>query len=187
MGGVLLALLGARPTGRRAGLDLRAEDAEVRLGLPDEDAAGGLAGVGAVEAESNAADQLRHIGLCEVGVGAARARRRAVDALFDAAHERITIENGGARVCLEHVSNRHVLSLFEWSGLFYTSLSRHAGLRRFTMQTTAGWMASRDPVGAPRRLSVSFIRSNGEQLIRELWPGPEQSLALILRLAQPDT
>ena len=31
----------------------------------------------------------------------------------------------------------------------------------------------------------SFVRSSGEQLIRELWPGPEQSLALILRLAQP--
>jgi uncharacterized membrane protein YkvA (DUF1232 family) len=29
----------------------------------------------------------------------------------------------------------------------------------------------------------SFIRSGGESLIRELWPGPEQSLALILRLA----
>jgi len=30
----------------------------------------------------------------------------------------------------------------------------------------------------------SFIRSGGEQPIRELWPGPEQSLALILRLAR---
>jgi uncharacterized membrane protein YkvA (DUF1232 family) len=30
----------------------------------------------------------------------------------------------------------------------------------------------------------SFVRSGGEQLIRELWPGPEQSLALILRLAR---
>ena len=33
----------------------------------------------------------------------------------------------------------------------------------------------------------SFVRSTGEQLIRELWPGPEQSLVLILRLAQPGT
>jgi uncharacterized membrane protein YkvA (DUF1232 family) len=33
----------------------------------------------------------------------------------------------------------------------------------------------------------SFVRSGGEPLIRELWPGPEQSLALILRLAQPGT
>ena len=28
-----------------------------------------------------------------------------------------------------------------------------------------------------------FIRAGGEQMIRELWPGPEQSLVLILRLA----
>jgi uncharacterized membrane protein YkvA (DUF1232 family) len=30
-----------------------------------------------------------------------------------------------------------------------------------------------------------FVQSGGEPLIRELWPGPEQSLALILRLARP--
>jgi uncharacterized membrane protein YkvA (DUF1232 family) len=30
-----------------------------------------------------------------------------------------------------------------------------------------------------------FVRSGGEELIRELWPGPERSLTLILRLAQP--
>jgi uncharacterized membrane protein YkvA (DUF1232 family) len=29
----------------------------------------------------------------------------------------------------------------------------------------------------------SLVRSGGETLIRELWPGPEQSLALILRFA----
>jgi uncharacterized membrane protein YkvA (DUF1232 family) len=29
----------------------------------------------------------------------------------------------------------------------------------------------------------SLVRSGGEDLIRELWPGPERSLALILRLA----
>ena len=29
----------------------------------------------------------------------------------------------------------------------------------------------------------SFVRSGGAGLIRELWPGPEQSLALILKLA----
>jgi len=28
----------------------------------------------------------------------------------------------------------------------------------------------------------SIVRSGGENLIRELWPGPEQTLALILRL-----
>jgi len=29
----------------------------------------------------------------------------------------------------------------------------------------------------------SIVRSGGQDLIRELWPGPEQSLALIMRLA----
>jgi len=61
VGGVLLALLGAGPTGRHASLDLRAEDTKVGLGLSDEDAGGGLADVGAVEAESNATDHLRDI------------------------------------------------------------------------------------------------------------------------------
>lgn len=31
----------------------------------------------------------------------------------------------------------------------------------------------------------SLVRSGGEDLIRELWPGPERSLAVILRLAGP--
>jgi len=30
-----------------------------------------------------------------------------------------------------------------------------------------------------------FIRAGGEPMLRELWPGPERSLALILRLALP--
>jgi len=30
----------------------------------------------------------------------------------------------------------------------------------------------------------SFVRHSGEDMIRELWPGPEQSLALILRIAR---
>jgi uncharacterized membrane protein YkvA (DUF1232 family) len=29
----------------------------------------------------------------------------------------------------------------------------------------------------------SLVRSGGEEMIRELWPGPERSLALVLRLA----
>jgi uncharacterized membrane protein YkvA (DUF1232 family) len=29
----------------------------------------------------------------------------------------------------------------------------------------------------------SFVRGGGEDLVRELWPGPERSLALIVRLA----
>jgi uncharacterized membrane protein YkvA (DUF1232 family) len=32
-----------------------------------------------------------------------------------------------------------------------------------------------------------LVRAGGEPLIRELWPGPEQSLALVLRAARPGT
>jgi uncharacterized membrane protein YkvA (DUF1232 family) len=30
-----------------------------------------------------------------------------------------------------------------------------------------------------------FVRAGDEQLIRELWPGPDRSLDLVLRLARP--
>lgn len=30
----------------------------------------------------------------------------------------------------------------------------------------------------------SFVRAGGEPLLRELWPGPQQSLGVVLRLAQ---
>jgi uncharacterized membrane protein YkvA (DUF1232 family) len=32
-----------------------------------------------------------------------------------------------------------------------------------------------------------LVRTGGEPLIRELWPGPERSLQLVLRLARPAT
>jgi hypothetical protein len=117
VGGVLLALVGADPAGQRAGLGLRTEDAEIRLGLPDEDATGGLAGVGAVQAKTSAADQILHVRLGKVGIRAACARRGAVDAILDAAHKQVTIERARPWVCREHLSNRHVCSFpFERSG-----------------------------------------------------------------------
>src|SRR5262245_37097098 len=107
MGGVLLALLRTRSAGCKAGLGLRAEDAEVRLGLPDEDATGGLARVGTVEAKPNAPDKIRDVRLGEIGVGAARTGCRALKALLDAAHEQVTIESSRAWVCSQHVSKCH--------------------------------------------------------------------------------
>ena len=58
VGGVPLALLATGAAGRGAGLDRCADDAEIERGLSGHDAAGGLAGVGAVETEANAPDQL---------------------------------------------------------------------------------------------------------------------------------
>jgi hypothetical protein len=58
---VAFALLGGGSAGRRACLYYGADDAELGLGLTRRDAASGVAGVGAVEAEANAADQLLHV------------------------------------------------------------------------------------------------------------------------------
>ena len=111
MGGVLLALVTARPAGDRAGLNRSAENAEIRLGLPDEDATSGVADVGAVQTEANATKLLLYVRLGEVGVGVARARRRAVEAVLDAAHQLVAIERAGPWVCVENVSDRHAALL----------------------------------------------------------------------------
>ena len=98
VGGVLVALVGAGAASHRARLNRRADDAEIGLGLTDQDSAGGSAGIGAVEAEANAANQLQYVRLAEVGVGAARAYSRALDALVDTAQEQIAVEGDGAGV-----------------------------------------------------------------------------------------
>jgi hypothetical protein len=111
VGGVALALVPAHAARRRACLDAGAYDAEIRFRLPGHDTAGRVAGVGAVEAEANAPDQLRHVGLAQAGIGAARTRRSAVEALVDAAQEHVPIEAGRPWVARDHFSNCHVLSL----------------------------------------------------------------------------
>jgi hypothetical protein len=78
--GVPLTLLATGTTGRRTGLDRCAEDADIGRGLAGEDAARGVAGVGAIEVEANAADQLLHVLLAETGVGAAGAGSGTVEA-----------------------------------------------------------------------------------------------------------
>ena len=111
MGGVLLALVTARPAGDRAGLDGRAENAEIRLGLPDEDATGGVADVRAVQTEANATKLFLYVRLGEVGVGVARARRGTFDAILDAAHQESAIKSVRPRMCPENLLNRHVALL----------------------------------------------------------------------------
>jgi hypothetical protein len=56
MGGVEVALLGTDDAGRRTGVDARPHEAEIRCRLPRNDARGGVARVGTVEAESNVAN-----------------------------------------------------------------------------------------------------------------------------------
>src|SRR3712207_4607540 len=65
--------------------------------------AGGVAHVGAVEVEPDAADQRLAVVFSEAGVGASCAALSAVVAGFYALHQRGGVHRGGARVGLEHL------------------------------------------------------------------------------------
>jgi hypothetical protein len=90
--GVELALLGAGEAGRRAGFDHCADQAKIGRGLPCHDPAGGIARVGAVEVEPNAADQLRQIALGQTSVRAGCAAGATVETLVDTAEESVAIQ-----------------------------------------------------------------------------------------------
>jgi hypothetical protein len=92
MGRVPVAFLGTGKAGRCTGINRCAEESEIWRGLPRHDAASGVAGVGAIEVEANAADQLLQIVLAQTGVGAGGAAGGAVEALLDTAQERLAIE-----------------------------------------------------------------------------------------------
>ena len=90
----------AGAAGHRARLDVARKTSRSGSFSADEDSCGGTAGIGAVEAEANAADKLLYIRLAEIGVGAARPRGRAVGALVDTAQEQVAVEGDRARICL---------------------------------------------------------------------------------------
>jgi hypothetical protein len=108
--GVALAFLLRGPARHHAGLDRRAYDAGVRSGLACDDTAGGIADVGAVETQADAADHLGQVALAEVGVGAARTGCGALAARLDTPHTRVEIDRAGVRMRLEDLSNRHFRS-----------------------------------------------------------------------------
>lgn len=83
--GMPFALVGRGEAGRRTRFEHLAEDAEIWRALPRHDAAGRLAGVGAVEAETNDTDQFLHIVFAQTGVGAGGTASGTIEALVDAA------------------------------------------------------------------------------------------------------
>jgi hypothetical protein len=109
--GVPLTLLATCATGRRTGLNRCAEHADIGRGLAGEDAARRVAGVSAIKVEANAADQLPHVVLAETGVGAAGAGGGTVEALVDAAQERVAIKARRLWMRVDHLLNCHVLSV----------------------------------------------------------------------------
>lgn len=111
VGGVQLALLGAGQAGHRAGLDAGTDEAKVGRRLPCQDAAGGVANVGAVEVEPYAPNQVGALVLAETVVGAGGTASEAVDTLFDAPQDQVAIQGCRVRMQLEYLWEDHVRPL----------------------------------------------------------------------------
>ena len=111
MSGVEVALIGTDDAGCRTGFDHRPHQAEIRQRLPRHDSAGGVALVGAVEAEPYDTQHLAYIGLTQAGVGAGRTAGGAVETLPDAAQQRVLIHLGRPRMQLDDLLKGHVLPL----------------------------------------------------------------------------
>ena len=118
MSRVAIALLGRDDASQRAGFDHRADEAEVRGRLTTHDATGGITGVGAVEAKTNAAHHLAHILLGEIRVGTTRTANDTLKARVDTAQERAAILDGRPRMQLDDLVNLHV-SPFSSDGSSY--------------------------------------------------------------------
>jgi hypothetical protein len=110
--GVALALRTTGAACHQAAFKRCANHADVGCGLAGHDAAGGIADVGAIKAEANAADQILHVALAEVSVGAAGTDSSAVAARLDTAHERIEIADRRYGMRLEHLANGHCSPLY---------------------------------------------------------------------------
>ena len=106
--GMPLALISTGTTRCGAGLDGRTEDAEIELRLARHHPAGGVAEIGAVKTQSNAADHVSDVLLGETRVGARGARGRAVDAVVNAAKKRLAIDAGWVWMRCDDLSNTHV-------------------------------------------------------------------------------
>lgn len=113
--GMALALLATGAARRDTGLERRADHGDVRRGLAGHHATGGLAEVGAIEAETSAARQHLRVALAQVGVRAAGAGGHALQAGLDAARACVHIAGSRLRMRLEHFSNRHVQLLLRRS------------------------------------------------------------------------
>jgi hypothetical protein len=105
---VPVAFGSGRTTRRSTRFDRGAKNAEIDFGLPHDDSSGGRADVAAVETQADAANQLAHVWLGEVGIRADRARRRTLQALGYAANDRLAINTRWPRMRLDDLSDRHV-------------------------------------------------------------------------------
>jgi hypothetical protein len=131
--GVALTLISAGTARCSAGLDGRADDPDIGLRLTRHDAAGGGAHIRAVETEANATDHLSDVLLGQTRVGASGARGGAIDAVFDAAQQRLAIDAGWVWMRRDDLSNSHFGSF-----LYSAAESRHATAHTLTGMEAAG-------------------------------------------------
>jgi hypothetical protein len=116
VGGVLLALLGAGQAGHGAGFDARTDEAKVGRRLPCQDAAGGVANVGAVEVEPYTPNQVSALVLADTVVGAGSTASDAVDTLLNAPQDQVAIQGCRVRMQLEYLRKAHVHPLLVQAG-----------------------------------------------------------------------
>ena len=114
--GESVALLGTGEARDATGFDQCPDEAEVRCRLAGHDAAGRVADVGAVEAETDATHHFPHAVLDEIGVGASRTAGGAIEALVDTAQRGVAIECSRLWMQLENLVKRHVSPLVGQAG-----------------------------------------------------------------------
>ena len=137
---VPFALVSAGTAGCGAGLDGRTHDAEFGLRLARHHAAGGGAEIGAVETQANAPDHVSDVILRETRVSAGSARRGAVDAVLNAAKQRLAIDAGWVWMRRDDLSNTHVDPFLSSASAPQQLAVRYGG----TIATTA-YRAGRPP------------------------------------------
>ena len=107
LGGMAVALLRTGETGGGASFDHAADETDIRRALSDRDAAGQLARIGAVESDSNHADQLLIV-LAQADVGAGDAAGRAVETLLRTAQQKLTNQAPRQRMHADDLPECHV-------------------------------------------------------------------------------
>ena len=107
VGGVPVALLGTGQASHCTDFDHCTDKAQIRPSLACHDAAGRVAGIDTVEAETNAANHLPHVILREISVGTARTTGGAIEALIHAAQKHVAVEPRWLWMCLKDRSKSH--------------------------------------------------------------------------------
>jgi hypothetical protein len=151
VGGMPVALFGTGDARRRAGLDRRADQADIGTALPRRDARGRLADVSTVESDADHAGQFRQVALAQAGIGAGGAAGAAIEAFLGAPEQRFAKVASRQRVELHDLAKGHLL---EGTPENATAAFRRAARMRRASERSSRWRSvpkdddSADEVGA---------------------------------------